>query len=196
MCWCACVVLVTPRILFLLLLLFVCLFGNPQVLHESCDASNVTIQTLQRLAAAAAAAPRNGSAFAGPLIYECHFNSGSVNNSVVRERSMPPPPIAEMNANANARPRGRVDEETLGMQHTPAHHACSRACIIRDVIVTRRRFSSEQGRTTSGGSAGGTTSTSTSTSTRVNSRMRACCARRVRHAPRAQRQQARITSRT
>ena len=50
------------------------------VLHESCDPSNTTIITLQRLAQAAAAVPRNGSAFKGPLVYECHSNSGGIDS--------------------------------------------------------------------------------------------------------------------
>eukprot|EP00038_Savillea_parva_P002713 m.116872 g.116872 ORF g.116872 m.116872 type:complete len:514 (-) comp10932_c0_seq2:1779-3320(-) len=41
-------------------------------LHESCDPTNITINTLRNLSAAAAASPRAGSAFSGPLVYECH----------------------------------------------------------------------------------------------------------------------------
>jgi len=52
------------------------------VLHESCAASNTTIQTLQRLAQAAAASPRNGSAFEGGLVYECHNDDCEDANSV------------------------------------------------------------------------------------------------------------------
>lgn len=42
------------------------------VLHESCHADNTTINTLRNLSAAAAATPRAGANFSGPLIYECH----------------------------------------------------------------------------------------------------------------------------
>ena len=42
------------------------------VLHESCGPDNTTINTLRNLSAAAAAVPRAGAAFAGPLVYECH----------------------------------------------------------------------------------------------------------------------------
>ena len=52
-------------------------------LHESCDPGNTTIQTLQRLAQAAAANPRNGSAFAGGLIYECHYSVHGGNNGTI-----------------------------------------------------------------------------------------------------------------
>jgi len=41
-------------------------------LHESCSPSNTTINMLRNLSAAAAANPRTGSAFSGPLIFECH----------------------------------------------------------------------------------------------------------------------------